>query len=158
MGSEILTMIEPAKIEDAQIIIDVIKQSIKNCTLDHHDDPVIIADWLSNKTAENMRHWIKDSYAFIFKDHQQIVGFILLTKAGTISLNYTLPAFQNKGIGSQLIRHIIQVARENNIETLNVESTLTAKAFYLSHHFECMHDIYENNQLLGYSMKRHLIT
>lgn len=151
-------MIKPAKLEDAQNIIDVIKQSIKNCKLDHHDDPLIIADWLFNKTAENMRYWIKDSYAFIFKHHQQIVGFILLSKAGTISLNYTLPAFQNKGIGSQLMRHIIKVATENNIETLKVESTLTAKAFYLSHHFEHMNDIYENNQLLGYSMKLRLIT
>lgn len=147
-------MLELAQQKDAQAILNVVTLSIEACTLDHQNDPDIIQSWLSNKTLENMKLWIEKSYSFTYKKNGNIIGFILLSKEGNLLLNYVLPDQQGMGIGSALINHIIGICKSNNIEKIKLESTLTAKNFYLSNNFKIIEEIYENNNLVAYRMER----
>ena len=147
-------MLELAQQKDAQAILNVVTLSIEACTLDHQNDPDIIQSWLSNKTLENMKLWIEKSYSFTYKKNGNIIGFILLSKEGNLLLNYVLPDQQGMGIGSALINHIIGICKSNNIEKIKLESTLTAKNFYLCNNFKIIEEIYENNNLVAYRMER----
>jgi hypothetical protein len=51
--------IRDAVAEDAPAACEVIRRSISElCRADHHDDPVILARWLANKTPEVVASWI----------------------------------------------------------------------------------------------------
>lgn len=52
-------MIEPAQIQDCADIIYVIQKSILSCVLDHQNNTQIIADWLANKTVEQLSSWMQ---------------------------------------------------------------------------------------------------
>jgi len=147
-------MIEIAQKKDAQAILRVIENSIYECLLDHQNDPEIIKEWLSNKTVENVSVWIENSYSFIYKQDDEIVGFILLSKSGGLLLNYILPEKQGIGLGSVLLKYICDIARSNNIPKITLESTLTAKKFYLYNQFKIIESIYENNKIVAYLMEK----
>ncbi|NHC05060.1 GNAT family N-acetyltransferase [Acinetobacter sp. 187] len=149
-------MIEIAQKKDAQAILRVIEKSIHDCILDHQNDPKIIQEWLSNKTVENISIWIENSYSFIYRQNKEIVGFILLSKTGILLLNYVLPETQRVGLGSILLKYICDVAKSNNIRKITLESTLTAKNFYLYNQFKIIENIYEKDKLIAYLMEKEI--
>src|ERR1700733_14128188 len=52
--------------EDAPAACQVMRRSIAElCAADHHDDPAILQRWLSNKTPEVFRSWIKPENALL---------------------------------------------------------------------------------------------
>ncbi|ENW21461.1 hypothetical protein [Acinetobacter haemolyticus] len=71
-------MIEIAQQQDSKEILNVIKQSIESCSLDHDNNQNVIDEWLSNKTEENIINWINNSYSYMYKKDNKIVGFILM--------------------------------------------------------------------------------
>lgn len=147
-------MIEVAQKEDAQTIVKVMTLSIQACILDHQNDPQIMQQWLSNKTVENISIWIENSYAFVYKKNGSVIGFILLSKTGLLLLNYVLPEQQGAGIGSVLLNQVLITAKINDIQKITLESTLTAKAFYLYNQFQIIENIYEKDKLVAYLMQR----
>ncbi|QHI27635.1 hypothetical protein Ahae2126ch_16670 [Acinetobacter haemolyticus] len=76
-------MIEIAQQQDSKAILNVIKQSIESCSLDHDNNQNVIDEWLSNKTEENIINCsVHDKF------HRTLIlsGFCLL-KIAKISLN-----------------------------------------------------------------------
>ena len=57
---EVIEMhIRDAVPEDAPSACEVMRRSISElCSADHHNDPVIVARWLANKTPEIVASWI----------------------------------------------------------------------------------------------------
>ena len=52
---------------EAAAICEVLRRSIiELCVLDHQNDPVRLAEWLANKTPENVASWIADPDNRIF--------------------------------------------------------------------------------------------
>lgn len=149
-------MIEIAKKSDAQEIANIIISSIKKCSLDHKNDPKIIEDWLSNKSLENISLWIDNTYSFVYRKNSKLIGFISFSKKGLILLNYTLPENQGEGVGSELLTHVLNIALEINIKKITLESTLTARDFYLHHNFKIIKEIIENNTLIAYLMEKEI--
>ncbi|MBP8005695.1 MAG: GNAT family N-acetyltransferase [Acinetobacter sp.] len=147
-------MIEIAQQQDAKVILNVIKKSIVSCSLDHQGNQNVIDEWLSNKTEENIINWINNSYSYVYKKDNKIVGFILMSKGGVILLNYVLPDYQGDGIGSVMIDFIISLSHQLNKITL--ESTLTAKKFYERKNFIILEEIYEYEKLVGFKMQLRL--
>lgn len=145
-------MIEKAEKADISDIVNVIRESILSCVEDHKNDKNIIKDWLDNKTEENLTIWIKSNLAFVYKENNQIYGIILASEKGEILLNYTLPKKQGLGIGSELLSHLKSKYQKENKKGMTVESTITAKGFYLRKGFEVTKDIYEEERLVGYRM------
>lgn len=149
-------MIEIAKQQDSKAILNVIKQSIESCSLDHDNNQNVIDEWLSNKTEENIINWINNSYSYVYKKDNKIVGFILMSKGGVILLNYVLPDYQGDGIGSAMVDFIISLSSSYQIDKIKLESTLTARKFYESKEFVILEETYEHEKLIGFKMERRL--
>src|SRR5262245_59920082 len=78
--------------EDAEELCALSRRSITElCQADHQEDPPTISLWLANKTAENMRRWIAQTYVFVATEHGRIVGVGAITDSGEITLNYVSP-------------------------------------------------------------------
>ncbi|MEM6296720.1 MAG: GNAT family N-acetyltransferase, partial [Myxococcota bacterium] len=53
------TAVREAMLEDAAAIVAVLRQSITVlCVADHGNDAAALADWLANKTVENVERWL----------------------------------------------------------------------------------------------------
>jgi GNAT superfamily N-acetyltransferase len=67
----------------------------------------------------------------------------LIDHFGVITENYTLPQFRNRGIGSNLLRHIINWARKQDYELLIVYPSQEARSFYARAGFQERCDVME---------------
>lgn len=125
--------IREASIEDAEEACRVLKRSITElCHLDHRDDGNILALWLANKTTENVRRWIKESNVFVATESGAVVGVGAITNSGEITLNYVSPEARFRGVSRALIARLEARALEFGLTRVSLESTVTARRFYLS--------------------------
>src|SRR5437762_11746829 len=92
---------------DAEPASLMLRRSITElCTLDHENDPALLASWLANKTQEKFRGWVRSADDFCFvaiAEDNAILGVGLLSKAGEIKLNYVSPDARFRGVSSALI-------------------------------------------------------
>ena len=125
--------IREAQVGDAEAAALVMRRSIeKLCAADHRNDAEFLADWLRNKTAENVRGWIgeRDSATFVAARAGRIVGFAMLDATGTVLLLYADPDAVGAGVGKGLLGAMEQRARELGLDRLTLESTKTAREWY----------------------------
>lgn len=148
----LLPMIKEATINDVPQILSVLRDSILSCEKDHENNKKIIENWLANKTEDNLILWINAGIAFVYKDKNNVFGFILGSYNGEILLNYVSPDRQGAGIGRDLLNKIKDVYKNNGIEKITLDSTITAKNFYIKNNFKVIDDIYENDRLTGIRM------
>jgi GNAT superfamily N-acetyltransferase len=113
----------------------VLKRSIAElCTVDHKNDPAILARWLGNKTIENFAAWVEqsDNSMLVAEENGQILAVGSVTDAGTIGLNYVSPDARFTGISRSLLKALELRAVERGNIRCNLTSTETARQFYLS--------------------------
>ena len=67
----------------------------------------------------------------------------LVDNFGVITENYTYPQFRNRGIGSNLLRHVIDWARKQDYELLIVYPSHEARPFYARVGFQERCDVME---------------
>ena len=126
--------IRSAETGDATAACEVMRRSITEvCAPDYDNDQVIISDWLSNKTAENVSNWIRSSrtYSVVGCNQQgEIVGFSSIALTGEILLNYVLPEALHKGLGKLMLEAMESEVISKGVEEVIVVSSITAKPFY----------------------------
>jgi GNAT superfamily N-acetyltransferase len=125
--------VRPAQIADADEAVDVLRRSIHQlCALDHKGDPATLAQWLANKTADNMRQWIAAHTVLVAVEGGRIAGVASLRHDGHVLLNYVAPEARFTGASKALIQEIEALAVSRGLKRLTLESTATALRFYLS--------------------------
>lgn len=129
-----LKIITPSS-EHSKELCDLLIESITmNCAADYNNDPLIMKEWLANKTPENISQWINStnniSLAALDTPKSKLSGFALMNKDGEILLNYVLPSYIYKGVGKVLLKEMEHIAKSSGIQALSVVSTITAKHFY----------------------------
>jgi GNAT superfamily N-acetyltransferase len=127
--------IREATADDAEEACEVLRRSITElCHADHRDDPVALADWLSNKTPANVRSWIvrADNHFFVATRGSAIVAVGAVTSSGDITVNYVSPDARFTGVSKALMSRLEEKARELGHTTCTLTSTETARRFYLS--------------------------
>jgi hypothetical protein len=79
--------------EDASAARQVMRRSIaKLCRIEHRNDPVILERWLSNKTPEIFKSWIRPGNALLVAiEDGKILAVDRVTDAEEITLNYVRP-------------------------------------------------------------------
>jgi GNAT superfamily N-acetyltransferase len=131
--------IRGARIEDAAQACTVLRRSIQDlCHADHNGDAARLADWLANKTPENVAAWIRNpqSLVFVATEGETILGVAVMTKAGEITLNYVAPDARFRGVSKALIDRLEAEARELGLDRCTLNSTETARQFYLSRGYQ----------------------
>lgn len=127
--------IREARIEDAQATCEVLRRSITElCQPDHGNDQEFLSKWLDNKTPDNVVKWIADenSYTFVAEETGTIVGVGAITDTGKITLNYISPDARFMGVSKAILERLERKARELGLDRCILESTSTARRFYIS--------------------------
>jgi GNAT superfamily N-acetyltransferase len=127
-------IIRDAISDDASAACQTMQRSIAElCAADHYNDPTILQRWLSNKTPEIFRTWIKpDNSLLVAVENASILAVGCVTHTGEITLNYVSPDARFRGVSSALLTALERRAREGGNETCELESTETARRFYLA--------------------------
>lgn len=120
-----------ASIRDAAEACVVLRRSITElCHPDHRGDAKVLAEWLTNKTVENVRRWILESHFFLAEEAGEILGVAAMDESGQITLNYVSPDHRFRGVSKALLECMEDEARGLGIEACTLESTQTALRFY----------------------------
>jgi hypothetical protein len=127
-------MIRDALPEDAAAACEVIRRSIAElCVPDHRDDPEILQRWLSNKTPEIFKSWIRpDNMLLVAVEGAGIVAVGCVTDAGEITLNYVCPDARFRSVSTAMLDALERRARECGSRRCKLNSTETALRFYLA--------------------------
>jgi putative acetyltransferase len=90
-------------------------------------------------TPPDYDHW-KERLAvkkpFVAVKEKIIVGFIELESDGHIDCLYVHKDHQGKGIASNLLQHLRELAKNRGINKLHVEASKVAMPFFKKHSFE----------------------
>jgi GNAT superfamily N-acetyltransferase len=116
---------------DADDCCSVVRRSITElCILDHQGDAVTLELWLANKTAANMRCWIREHHVLVAVEGSAISGVAAMTSSGEIILNYVSPDARFRGVSKALLRGLEVRAAYLGIPLLKLQSTATAARLY----------------------------
>lgn len=127
--------IRPALPEDAAPICHLLRHSITAlCVEDHKNDPVILQRWLRNKTPEKFVERINDPHStmLVAEEGDILLAVGAITSDGEITLNYVSPNARFQGLSRAMISALEKRAKENGCKTCTLNSTSTARRFYLS--------------------------
>lgn len=130
--------IRTPSLDDANAICQVIRRSITECcAADHKNDPELIAAWLQNKTPAKVRGWLQTegALAVVAEIQGAVVGFALASSLGEVMLCYLVPEVRFTGVGKAMLSAIERKAAAMGIDTLLLDSTRTARDFYLRYGF-----------------------
>lgn len=116
---------------DAPAACEVLRRSIAElCEADHHNDPAVLANWLSNKTNENVTRWIAESDFFVAEEGRRLLGCAAMNRSGKITLNYVSPEARFRGVSKALVAALEATAQRAGLAECRLESTRTALRFY----------------------------
>ena len=118
--------------DDASAASEVMRRSITElCASDHGNDPAILGRWLSNKTPEIFRSWIRPGNSVLVAiDDDRVLAVGCITDDGEITLNYVSPDARFRGVSTMLLAELEKRAVGRNNTICRLESTETARRFY----------------------------
>jgi GNAT superfamily N-acetyltransferase len=128
-------LIRNAVIEDALAACVVLRRSITElCAADHRNDAAALSRWLRNKTSQNFVAWVgqADNSVLVAVETSDILAVGSVTEAGRIGLNYVSPDARFRGISRAMLRALEARASERGNTRCTLESTATARRFYLA--------------------------
>jgi GNAT superfamily N-acetyltransferase len=127
--------IRDATPDDAGAICEVMRRSIAQlCAADHHNDPAILARWLSNKRPDIVAGWAREPghSLLVAVDGDAVLAVGSVRDSGEITLNYVAPEARFQGVSSALLVSLEARAAERGNTRCTLTSTETAHRFYLS--------------------------
>ncbi|HEY3796110.1 MAG TPA: GNAT family N-acetyltransferase [Bradyrhizobium sp.] len=126
--------VREAVLEDATAACLVMRRSISElCAADHRNDRAVLQRWLSNKTPETIRSWIRPGNSLLVAvEGDGILAVGNVTDAGEITLLYVSPDVRFAGVGSALLNALEHRAAERGNAICTLQSTETARRFYLA--------------------------
>ncbi|MCA9118738.1 MAG: GNAT family N-acetyltransferase [Planctomycetaceae bacterium] len=132
-------------------VADIFCQAIHRTASEHYTPEQINAWAPLPVDYQRWRVRLEQKRPFLYFDGENICGFIELESDGHIDCHYVHPDYNRMGIGSALLRHVLQIAAGRELPKLFVEASHVAKGLYLKHGFDV---IRSNNVLVrGVSMQ-----
>ncbi|PCI86016.1 MAG: hypothetical protein COB24_11250 [Hyphomicrobiales bacterium] len=127
--------IRPADSANAKDMVTLTTRSITElCAADHDNEPQLLAEWLDNKTVEQMTNWIEqpDNYVIVAYSDEVMVAAGGTNIHGRILRNYVHPEYRFKGISRAIMAAMEKYLRGLGLKQATLESSKTAFEFYLS--------------------------
>jgi putative acetyltransferase len=125
---------------DARAFLEVHHAAVRGTAVVDYPLNVIEA-WaptpVTNEAVKQVRSNRDNEYRFIGEIDREIVGIgALVLESSELRACYVAPAAGRKGIGSALVHEIERAARERGLSMLELDSSITAEAFYRKHGYE----------------------
>lgn len=125
-------------IDDLAEVADVFTDSVRNlCNNDY--DATTIEQWLASRSPESRLAMIEKNSLWVAVLENEIVGYLIIAPGEIIAL-FIRSNYSGHGIGSTLLKFGIDMARQTGIETIKLQSTLTAVPFYTKYGFRKLND------------------
>ncbi len=128
-------IVRPAAPADAQAGSALLRRAITElCLADHAGDPAQIAGWVANKTPQTWLEWLArdDAMMYVAEQGGRIVGVCMMRNNGEVLLNYVSPDARFQGISKAMLSRMEADAAAVGVREMTLESTVTARRFYLS--------------------------
>lgn len=154
-------MIRTARLAEAGALCELLRRSITTlCVQDHHNDPRTLDKWLANKNPETLAAWIANEGGEMLVAERGgalcAVGWVL--RSGEIALNYVAPEARFSGVSKAMISALEARAASWGLHDVRLNSTGTAKQFYLSAGYACGEEKMGLFGTLVYTMTKRLRT
>lgn len=154
------TVVRRATREDAAHVCQVLVRSIREiCAKDYGHDQALLARWCANKTVENVSEWILNPAHYFLVAAvlpRGIVGVGLLEiPTGEIVLCYIVPEVLHQGVGKRLLTAMEQQASALGHAHVCLESSITARDFYLRNGYHPHGAPTHQNQITAFPMIKH---
>ena len=139
-----MAIVRRAQVGDQVGIHDSHMRSIREiCVHDHGEEEIKGWGYREIRTKEQWLQTLdnQNKFVWVVEYEKEIEGhcFISLvpeeSKADIYSL-YLTPVVYKQGFGAILMEHMLEVAKENNIKEIFLQSTITAHSFYKRYGFE----------------------
>jgi|SRR5690606_28279010 len=159
MISDSNTRIVIAGPQDLTAIHDVFRKAIQNTNARDYT-PEQLEVWLGS--ANDRQRWLRKlehQYFILARTNNIVAGFASLENHSYIDLMYVHPDHAGKGIGTQLVSHIENVARARGVRKLAADVSITATAFFRKKGFLIDHRnerIIKGVEIINYRMSKQL--
>lgn len=116
--------------------INIIVELIWNVQIESRQIPIMFQNEESKENfKKNMLEKMDDILSFYGAfDNEKFIGVIGIEE-NRISYLYVLKEYQNKGIGTKLLRFALDIFKKNNYNIVLIDSVEEAKAFYKKNGF-----------------------
>ncbi len=122
------TLIRNAEPNDAEAISHLIIQTLTEVNSKDYSN-VIIKRVIENFSPDQITKFMTQRQVFVITEMACIIGTASL-EGNVIRSVFVLPSKQGKNIGCLLMYYLEKIAREQNIQSLTVPSSVTAEGFY----------------------------
>jgi N-acetylglutamate synthase-like GNAT family acetyltransferase len=113
-------------------IVEIHTKCIKETNSQYYNNKQI-DEWISLINRENVKNQLKNTTWILLRENNEIIGFAQYSKKDkSIYQIQITPSKQRKGYGRQIYEYIENDFRRNNINEIQLMSTLNALPFYNS--------------------------
>ncbi|MCH2451445.1 MAG: GNAT family N-acetyltransferase [Gracilimonas sp.] len=119
-----------------------------------------IEAWSSG--ARDKERWlskIDEQYFLVTEEEGTITGFASITNKGYLDIMFVHKNHQRKGIAKTLITALIDYAKQNQLEEITTEGSVTARPFFEKYGFKVIKKQKVNRkgiEIANYKMKKRL--
>ena len=131
-------------------IATIFRNAIYKTAISYYSQEQILA-WCPREINYNYWQWRCElKRPFVYWRNDNVVGFIEFDCNGHIDCHYVNPEYNRQGIGGELLRHVIQISVELNMDKIFVEASHIAKGLYLKNGFTeiCLHKVIRHGVII----------
>jgi putative acetyltransferase len=163
--------------KDSQIVVREMRSADARAFLEAHhaavrgtavaDYPLaVIEAWapmpVTEEACEQVRANRENEYRLIAEIDGQTVGIgALVFESSELRACYVAPATGRRGVGSTLVREIERAARKRGLSMLELDSSITAEAFYRKQGYEArersQHILHNGQRMACVKMRKSLL-
>jgi putative acetyltransferase len=150
---------------DARAFLEVHHAAVRGTAVVDYP-PKVIEAWapmpVTEAAAERVRENPENEYRLIAEMDGQVVGIgALALESSELRACYVAPAAGRRGVGSALVHEIERAARERGLSRLQLDSSITAEAFYRKLGYEVHerteHVLHNGQRMACVSMRKSLM-
>jgi len=124
---------------DAEAVYEIVLRSLRETNA--RDYPASVIDRLVLTLPEGVASKLEEWHAYVAVVHGRIVGTGSLN-GKTVRAVFVHPDYQGRGIGTKLMDAVENAANVQSVDTLTVQSSITAQPFYAKRGFKVVRETF----------------
>jgi putative acetyltransferase len=116
--------------EDATHLWDLFFNTVRNVNIQHYSQVQVEAWAPSEFSMEVWQNKMDKIHPFVVELEGVVVGYTDLQESGLIDHFFCHHEYQGRGVGRQLMSHVLNLAKQQGLKRVFSEVSITARPFY----------------------------